>query len=51
MADWKLDAKGDIAVAPVAGWQIATFAGMGIVVRLDLFRSEEAMLTGSIESE
>uniref|UniRef100_A0A6H1ZUL7 Uncharacterized protein n=1 Tax=viral metagenome TaxID=1070528 RepID=A0A6H1ZUL7_9ZZZZ len=41
--DWNLDAQGNVAVAPVAGWKLASFAGMGVVFRLDYLDGPDAL--------
>ena len=41
--DWNLDGAGNVSVAPVAGWKIASFAGMGVVMRLDYLDGPAAL--------
>lgn len=49
---WKTEANGNVAVSPVGGWQIAAFAGMGVVLRLDYIKDAAAMATMTVsESE
>lgn len=43
LENWKLDDTGNVAVAPVAGWLAASFAGMGVVIRLDYLDGPEAL--------
>lgn len=45
---WKTRPDGNIAVAPVAGWQIASFAGMGVVLRLDFLKDAAALQTMTV---
>lgn len=48
--EWKLDAAGNVTVAPVAGWRIASFAGMGVVLRLNYLDGPEALATMDVSA-
>lgn len=48
--DWTLDSAGNVAVAPVAGWKIASFAGMGVVLRLSYLDGPDALATMDVSA-